>query len=89
MVILGDALTIKTGGPTYSGMVLKVDPTKTPKTFDSTFYDGFSQSEVRHLGIYEWDGDTLKTCVSISGYRPTEYKSDNSTAVNVYRRQKP
>ena len=89
MVILGDALTIKTGGPTYSGLVLKVDPTKTPKTFDSTEYDGMTKTTIRHLGIYEWNGEELKTCVSISGKRPTEYKSDNSTAVNVYRRQKP
>jgi uncharacterized protein (TIGR03067 family) len=89
MIIQGDALTVKTDGPTYSGMVLKVDQTKTPKTFDSTFYDGFSKSEVHHLGIYEWDGETLKTCVSISGQRPTKYRSDDSTAVNVYKRQKP
>jgi uncharacterized protein (TIGR03067 family) len=89
MIIRGDALTIKTGGPIYSGLVLKVDPTKTPKTFDSTGYDGSTKSKITHLGIYEWKGEDLKTCVNISDKRPTEYKSDDSTAVNVYRRQKP
>jgi uncharacterized protein (TIGR03067 family) len=89
MIIKGDAMTIKAGGPTYSGIVLKVDPTKTPKTFDSRSYDRATKTKIRHLGIYEWNGEDLKTCVSISGRRPTEYKSDDSTAVNVYKRQKP
>ena len=43
----GDAVTIKTGGPTYSGIILKVDPTKTPKTFDTTSYDGATKTKIQ------------------------------------------
>lgn len=51
---------------------LKVDPSKTPKTYDLERDDGLRTLK----GIYAWDGDDLKVCAADDqGDRPTELKT--------------
>ncbi len=68
---------------TYKGTI-KLDPTKTPKEYDSTYTDG------RHLkGIYELDGDNLRLCFAASGRdRPTAFKAKQGDQIYllVYKR---
>jgi uncharacterized protein (TIGR03067 family) len=68
----------------------KIDPSKSPKTIDVTMTEGPSKGAVM-LGIYEFDGDTLKVCFDPQGkQRPTEFKSapGSQNFVNVHKRVK-
>jgi uncharacterized protein (TIGR03067 family) len=65
----------------------KIDPTKKPKTVD----DQLADSKQIH-GIYELDGDTLKSCVAAIGKeRPTEFAATPGTGhtLRVFKRIKP
>jgi uncharacterized protein (TIGR03067 family) len=68
----------------------KVDATKQPKTIDATqTSDGKDKGKVT-LGIYEINGDTLRTCISETGKdRPTDFsaKAGSGQIVRVYKRQ--
>ena len=83
----GDKVTFKAGEEvTYS-----VDPTKKPKELNVHIEkDG---KKVTMKGIYELDGDTLKTCFNTAGkvQRPTEFASKAGTEheLAVYKREKP
>jgi uncharacterized protein (TIGR03067 family) len=62
----------------------EIDPTKKPKTTDDTLADG---RVIR--GIYELDGDTLRSCVAAIGKeRPTEFsaKAGTGQTLRVFRR---
>ena len=68
----------------------KLDPSKSPKAIDVTMTEGPNKGAVM-LGIYEFDGDTLKVCFDPQGKkRPTEFKSppDSANFVNVHKRVK-
>jgi uncharacterized protein (TIGR03067 family) len=69
------------------GVAFKVDPTRSPKEVEDTLRDG---RKIR--GIYELDGDTLRSCVAPPDKdRPTEFaggKGSGST-LRVFRRVKP
>jgi uncharacterized protein (TIGR03067 family) len=61
-----------------------LDPTKKPKTTDDTLEDG---RVIR--GIYELDGDTLRSCVGgIGKQRPTEFtaKAGSGQTLRIFRR---
>ena len=62
-----------------------VDAGAKPKMIDLT---GFPKPDVKMLGIYELDGNTLKICVGKSK-RPTEFasKPGSKTGVLVLRRR--
>jgi uncharacterized protein (TIGR03067 family) len=52
-----------------------IDATKNPKTIDVTRTNGPTKGQTA-LGIYEFDGDNMKTCVAPPGKdRPTEFDS--------------
>src|SRR5262245_24231200 len=54
---------------------LSIDATKSPKTIDATRTNGPTKGRAA-LGIYEFDGDELKTCVAPPDKdRPTEFAS--------------
>ncbi len=63
-----------------------VDPTKTPKRVTDTLKDGQKIN-----GIYELNGDTLKSCVAEAGKDfPTEFSAKEGTgqSLRVFKRVK-
>jgi uncharacterized protein (TIGR03067 family) len=67
-----------------------IDPTKNPKTIDTTFTEGDLKGETA-LGIYELKGDTYKYCRAAPGKeRPTEFSSKEGSGhtLVVYKRAK-
>jgi uncharacterized protein (TIGR03067 family) len=82
--------TLKFGDQVFQVGTQKMDPSKSPKTIDVTMTEGPSKGTVM-LGIYEFDGDTLKVCFDPQGkQRPTEFKSapGSQNFVNVHKRVK-
>lgn len=80
----GDKYFVKRGDKVEEAAIQKLDPSKSPKTLDVTVTDGPNKGAVM-LGIYEFDGDTLKVCFDPEGrMRPTDFKTaDGSPAVLV------
>jgi uncharacterized protein (TIGR03067 family) len=86
----GNKHTVKKGDEVIQVGTQKLDPSKSPKTIDVTMTDGPSKGMVM-VGIYEFDGDTLKVCFDPQGKkRPTEFKSPagSENFVNVHKRVK-
>src|SRR5262245_11969682 len=86
----GDKHTVKSGDQVIQVGTQKIDPSKSPKTIDVTMSEGPNKGAVM-LGIYEFDGDTLKACFDSSGKeRPKEFKSPpgSATFLNVHKRVK-
>jgi uncharacterized protein (TIGR03067 family) len=80
VIFEGDKHTLKMGDEVYQVGTQKLDPTKSPKTIDVTMTEGPNKGMVM-LGIYEFDGDTLKACFDPQGKkRPTEFKSAPGSA---------
>jgi uncharacterized protein (TIGR03067 family) len=84
----GDKYSVKKGDEVIETATLKLDPSQSPKTFDSTVTEGPNKGTVI-LGIYEISGDTLKVCFDPEGKkRPTEFKtaSGSQTTLVVHKR---
>ena len=92
LVIQGNEITIRVGGPPLEG-TLTVDPSQKPKAYDATL--AVDDRERTLVGIYEFDGDTLKICFTDKGgERPKEFSTKGGTeehplSLHVYKRQKP
>jgi uncharacterized protein (TIGR03067 family) len=69
--------------------LLTVDPTKSPKHFDTTPQSGRFRNQVQP-GIYELDGDNLKLGIpnQPTSERPTELKSVGGTQLVVMTLQR-
>lgn len=85
----GDKYVVKQGGTLVESAIMKLDPSRSPKSFDSTVTEGPNKGAVI-LGIYELDGDTLRVCFDPQGKkRPTEFKGEpGSQTLVVHRRVK-
>jgi uncharacterized protein (TIGR03067 family) len=86
----GNKHTLKKGDDVFQVGTQKIDPSKSPKTIDVTMTEGSNKGAVM-LGIYEFDGDTMKVCFDPQGKkRPTEFKSaaGSENFVNVHKRVK-
>jgi uncharacterized protein (TIGR03067 family) len=86
----GDKYTVKNGDQVIQAATQKLDPSKSPKTLDTTVAEGVGKGTAI-LGIYEIDGDTLKVCFDPEGKkRPTEFKTaaGSQTTLAVYKRMK-
>jgi uncharacterized protein (TIGR03067 family) len=88
VVILAGKHTVYFGDKIVAEEVtFRVDPTKKPKQVDDTLKDG---KKIR--GIYELQGDTLRSCVAAPDKdRPTEFtgKKGSGYTLRVFRRVKP
>jgi uncharacterized protein (TIGR03067 family) len=90
VVFEGAKHTVKNGDEVIQVGTQTLDPSKSPKTIDVTMTEGPNKGAVM-LGIYEFDGDTLKVCFDPQGKkRPTEFKSGpgSENFVNVHKRVK-
>ena len=89
VIFEGDKHTVKNGDEVVQVGTQKIDPSKSPKAIDVTMTEGPSKGAVM-LGIYEFDGDTMKACFDPSGKkRPTEFKSGpGSQTLVVHKRAK-
>jgi uncharacterized protein (TIGR03067 family) len=89
-VCKGNELTATVGGQLVMKAKIAIDPSKKPKTIDYDVTDGPTKGK-KHWGIYELDGDTLKSCFGAPGAeRPTDYTSkpgDKRTST-VWKRAK-
>ena len=87
-VCQGDEITVKIGAQLIMKAKITIDPSKTPKTIDFQVIDGPTKGK-RQLGIYEVDGDTLKSCFAApDAARPADFASapgDHRTAT-VWKR---
>src|ERR1041385_5627335 len=74
-VCKGDELTATVGGQLVMKARITIDPAKKPKTIDYQVFDGPTKGKT-HLGIYEIEGDTMKSCFAAPGAtRPTDFTS--------------
>jgi uncharacterized protein (TIGR03067 family) len=90
VIFEGAKHTVKKGDEVIQVGTQKLDPSKSPKAIDVTMTEGPNKGKVM-LGIYEFDGDTLKVCFDPQGKkRPTEFKSaaGSENIVNVHKRVK-
>jgi uncharacterized protein (TIGR03067 family) len=72
--------------PVAKDIAFTIDPTKTPKAVDDILPDG---GMIR--GIYELNGDTLRSCVAAPGKdRPKEFtgKAGSGQTLRVFKRVK-
>ena len=87
----GNKHTVKKGDEVIQAGTQKLDPSQSPKAIDVTMTEGVNKGAVM-LGIYEFNGDSLKVCFDAAGKkRPTQFKSTpgSQTFVNVHKRLKP
>ena len=88
MVIQGAKHTVYFGDDVVAQEIpFSLDPAKNPKTVD----DHLPNGQQIH-GIYERDGDTLRSCVAPAGQnRPTEFtaKAGTGRTLRVFQRVKP
>jgi uncharacterized protein (TIGR03067 family) len=87
-VVKGNSYTLLRDGQVLAkGTVVKLDPSKTPKTMDVQRAAGGKPL----LGIYELDGDTHKVCLAEPGKdRPTVFSSQEGSGqtLTVWKRKK-
>jgi uncharacterized protein (TIGR03067 family) len=70
-----NVLTVTNGEQLVMKAKITLDPSKTPKTIDYEVIDGPTKGKT-HLGIYELDGETFKSCFAAPGEdRPTDFTS--------------
>ena len=86
----GDKYTLKVGDESVQGTI-EINPTKKPKTIDMKPDSGSNKGKTL-LGIYELDGDNLKTCLALPGKdRPADFATaaEDAQQLVVYKREKP
>jgi len=89
VVFEGDKYSVKNSDQVVEAARLKLDPSQSPKAFDSTVTEGPNRGTVI-LAIYEISGDTLQVCFDPEGKkRPTEFKAESgSQTLVVHKRVK-
>lgn len=89
-VCKGDETTTTMGGQMFMKAKITIDPSAKPKTIDYQMTDGFTKGKTQ-LGIYEVDGDTLKSCFGKpDAERPTDFtsKPGDGRTLSVWKREK-
>ena len=83
-------LTVIVGGQLHMKAKISIDPARKPKTVDFDVTAGPNKGK-KLLGIYELEGDTLKSCFGAPGAaRPTDFTSDSGDhrTSTVWKREK-
>jgi RNA polymerase sigma factor (sigma-70 family) len=88
----GDSFTIKKNGNDEAKGKFTIDVAANPKTIDMKVTEGKHEGESL-LGIYAWDGDSLKWCTAMPGAteRPSKFASEpgSSLLFVVFEKEKP
>ncbi len=90
-VCKGDELTATIAGQLVMKAKITVDASRKPKTIDYQVLEGPTKGS-KHLGIYEVEGDTMKSCFGAPGAeRPADYtsKQGDMRTSTVWKRDKP
>ena len=85
-----DEVTVTVSGQLIMKAKITIDPSRTPKTIDYQVIDGPTKGQ-KQLGIYELNGDTLKSCFGAPGAaRPTDFSSKpgDRRTYSVWKREK-
>jgi uncharacterized protein (TIGR03067 family) len=77
MIISKDGIYIVVQGPRITYGTIKVDPSKSPGHYEPTVTSGPVKGQT-FKGIYELDGDTLKTCLPLGKDRPSSFYREQS-----------
>jgi uncharacterized protein (TIGR03067 family) len=92
LILKDGRFTVKAGDKVLGEGTFKIDPSRKPKTMEQTSTTGEGKGKTS-LGIYEIDGDTLRSCFNAAGKdtRPTEFGSKVGTELElaIYKREKP
>jgi uncharacterized protein (TIGR03067 family) len=91
LVYEGNKWMIKVGEKTVASGQFKIDASKQPKEIDIMDESG-TRNDKTKLGIYQFDGDSLKFCLAAAGKpRPTEFTSKEGSghSLGVMKREKP
>lgn len=91
LVFKDDQAIMQVGDLVQRRARIKLDPTKMPKTIDSLISEGPNEGATSR-GIYEIQGDTLKTCFGRPGAdRPKVFEAGAGSGqiVSTYERVKP
>lgn len=87
----GDETTTLMGGRVYFKAKIVINPSAKPKTIDFQMTEGFTKGK-QQLGIYEVDGDTLRSSFAKPGdERPKDFttKFGDGRTVSSWKRDKP
>jgi uncharacterized protein (TIGR03067 family) len=90
-VCKGDETTVTMGKQVFMKAKITIVPSKKPKAIDYDMIEGLAKGQ-KQLGIYELEGDTLKSCFAGPGNeRPTDFTSQpgDHRTVSVWKRDKP
>lgn len=90
-VCKGDELTVMMGYQVFMKAKITIHPSSKPKTIDYQMLGGFTKGK-KQLGIYELEGDKLKSCFGAPGAeRPADFstKSGDKRTFSVWKRQDP
>ena len=89
-VCKGDELTVTVGSQLVMKARITINPTRKPKTIDYQVIEGPTKGE-KHLGIYEVESDTMKSCFAAPGAeRPADFtnKPGDKRTSTVWKRAK-
>jgi uncharacterized protein (TIGR03067 family) len=89
-VTLGNVVTVTAGTNLLIQANITIDPSKKPKTIDYQMIGGHSKGYTT-LGIYELEGDMLKSCYGPAGTaRPSDFsnKAGDHRTSSVWKRIK-
>jgi uncharacterized protein (TIGR03067 family) len=89
-VCKGDELTAIVGGQLVMKAKITLEPSKKPKAIDYDVIEGPTKGK-KHLGIYEVDGETFKSCFAAPGEkRPMDFtsKAGDKRTSTVWKRAK-
>jgi len=89
-VCRGEETTVMVGGQLIMKAKFALDPAKKPKAIDYDVLEGPTKG-MKHLGIYEFEGETVKFCFAApGGERPMEFvsKPGDRRTTSVWKRVK-
>ena len=85
----GNIFVLRRDGKLHRAGTTKIDPAKAPHTINLAIKEGDNKDDVM-LGIYSFDGDTLKLCFDPDGQnRPDTFKPDAKAGFTLITLKKP